>query len=43
MDKTRDPTVSTLRACAAAAAIGATLTLAACVAVPVDTRTGQLV
>jgi hypothetical protein len=43
MDKTRDPTVSALRACAAAAAIGATLTLAACVAVPVDSRTGQLV
>src|SRR5688500_781421 len=43
MDKTRDPTVSTLRACAAAAAIGATLTLSACVAVPVDTRTGQLI
>jgi hypothetical protein len=43
MDKTRDPIVSTLRVCIAAAAIGATSTLAACVAVPVDTRTGQLI
>jgi hypothetical protein len=43
MDKTRDPTVSTLRTFAAAAVIGATLTLAACAAVPVDSRTGQLV
>jgi hypothetical protein len=42
MDKTRDSSASLWRGGVAALAFASTLALAACVAVPVDTRTGQL-